>query len=313
MSPLPFAALSLSRFALDEALLDRAQQSGCRVQRGVSVEGLKRSGNLWEVQVRNGDPLQSGSPLFANSVFLANGKHDLRGQPRSPGVQNDLVAFKMHWQLPPGQIESLRGFIELFLFTGGYGGLSLVEDDVANFCFVVRRATLRSAGGWDQILASILRDNPLIRERLASARPLWERPFALSSIPYGYMARRPSGLWCIGDQAAVIPSFTGDGMSIALHSAALAADMYLAGDSSSHYAHRLRKQLSRGMSIATLLSRAMVTAPARKLVPIGLSFFPGALQWIASSTRIPAQVCVKTHCKKLHPKAHPNAHRGNLP
>ncbi len=34
-------------------------------------------------------------------------------------------------------------------------------------------------------------------------------------------------MWALGDQAAVIPSFTGDGMSIALHSGCLAAAMYL--------------------------------------------------------------------------------------
>jgi flavin-dependent dehydrogenase len=42
---------------------------------------------------------------------------------------------------------------------------------------------------------------------------------AIASIPYGYVQNRSIGLWCIGDQAAVIPSFSGDGIAIALHSA----------------------------------------------------------------------------------------------
>jgi hypothetical protein len=33
--------------------------------------------------------------------------------------------------------------------------------------------------------------------------------------PYGYVQNRSIGLWCIGDQAAVIPSFSGDGIAIA--------------------------------------------------------------------------------------------------
>ena len=112
-------------------------------------------------------------------------------------------------------------------------------------------------------------------------------PFAISSIPYGYLAERPSGLWCVGDQAAVIPSFTGDGMSIALHSAYLAAEMYLAGESAGQYDRMLHDQLRRSMSLATLLSQTMVTGAGRNLATFGLSFFPGAMRWIAASTRIP--------------------------
>jgi flavin-dependent dehydrogenase len=97
------------------------------------------------------------------------------------------------------------------------------------------------------------------------------------------------GLWCVGDQAAVIPSFTGDGVSIALHSAALAAQMFLDGESVSEYNHALRAQLSRGMSLATWLSRAMVTEAGRRLSVPALSLAPQAMRWIAASTRIPSR------------------------
>jgi|CZKZ01.1.fsa_nt_gi flavin-dependent dehydrogenase len=280
-SALPFTALSLSRFTLDQAMLTRAEECGCTVERGIFVDGLTTSDNLWFAQLRD------SKPLCARTVFLANGKHDLRGWTRSHSGQSDLVAFKLHWQLDAVQTNALRDFIEIFLFPGGYGGLSLIEAETANLCLVVRRARLRALGGWTELLASILEDNRLIRQRLQGAKPMWLRPLALSSIPYGYLSEGPSTLWCIGDQAAVIPSFTGDGMSIALHSAALAVEMYLAGDSSELYSRRLRGQLSRGMSMATLLSQAIVSSAGRNLVPIGLSLFPNAMRWIAASTRIP--------------------------
>ncbi len=223
-------------------------------------------------------------------MFLANGKHDLRGWTRPRGGQNDLVAFKLHWQLAPDQTDALRNYIELFLFPGGYGGLSLVEGDVANLCLVVRRARLRKLGGWNQLLASLLDGNRLLRERLHAATALWERPLALSSIPYGHLSRGPSGIWRVGDQAAVIPSFTGDGMSIALHSAALAAEMYLGGQSPQQVTRAASIVNSgRGMTLATWLSRVMVTGAARRLATTGLSLFPNAMQWIAASTRIPNQ------------------------
>jgi flavin-dependent dehydrogenase len=281
---LPFTAFSLSRRALDAAMMARAAESGCKVELGAFVDSLKVQDGIWLAQLQNGE-------LFrARTVFLANGKHDLRGWERGRGVQGDFIGFKLHWQLAPMQTEALRGFMELFLFPGGYGGLSLVEDDVANLCLVVLGSALRRLGGWTDLLAYLVNDNWQLRQRLQGAKALWERPLAISSIPYGYLVGDDPGLWRVGDQAAVIPSFTGDGMSIALHSGALAAEMYLAGAGAEEYHQKLHTQLRRGMSLATLLSRGMVTGVGRTLAPLCLSLFPSAMSWIAASTRIPEQI-----------------------
>jgi menaquinone-9 beta-reductase len=285
---LPFTALSLSRCVLDEAMLTRAAQAGCTVERGAFVESLISHDGLWQAQLR------SGESWHTPTVFLASGKHDLRGLERKPGPQGDLVGFKLHLHLAPLETQALREFIELFLFRGGYGGLSLVEGDVANLCLVVRRTALRKQGGWPELLRAIEDQNPLIARRLRGASPLWERPLAVSPIPYGYLAGRPFGLWCLGDQAAVIPSFTGDGMSIALHSASLAAQMCVAGESADQYHQALHAHLRRGMGLATALSRAMITSAGRTLAPIALSVFPGATGWIAKATRIPQTALQRT-------------------
>lgn len=283
---LPFQALSLSRRVVDEALMQRAADQGCRVIRGFAVESLAREADQWIAQ------LASSEKVRVPSVFLATGKHDLRGWSRSAGRQNDLVGFKLHLRLTAAQLCALRGTMDLFLFRGGYGGLALVEGGVANLCLVVRREILRQVGAWPQLLRAIRGENKTIRERLEGAQALWERPLAISSIPYGYIAPAASGnlkLWRIGDQAAVIPSFTGDGMSIALHSAALAAQLYAAGSNPGEHARVLNQQLRQGMTLATLLSRAMVSSLGRRLGLAALAVLPGVLPSIASRTRIPAE------------------------
>jgi flavin-dependent dehydrogenase len=280
-APLPFRALSLSRCVLDAALLTRAANEGCIVRRGVAAARLTRNGGSWMAESTD------GTIQPARTVFLATGKHDLRGWSRPAGVQCDLVGFKLHWSLNAAQTEALRGCMDLFLFSGGYGGLALVEKDAANLCLVVRRSRLRRLGGWPDVLAALREENALIGRRLAGARALWERPLAISSIPYGYIATRNTGAWCLGDQAAVIPSFTGDGMAIALHSGALAAQMCLDGGSADQHQRMLRAQLRKGMWLATWLSRAMVTTAGRELAPLALAVLPQATGWIARSTRIP--------------------------
>jgi menaquinone-9 beta-reductase len=283
VSPLPFRALSLSRSALDEALLSRAGESGCHIMPGSAVESLTARDNIWVAALSN------GVTVCAQAVFLATGKHDLRGWSRPRGKQNDLIGFKLHFKLAAAQAETLRDYMDLYLFPGGYGGLSLIENDTANLCLVVRRSVLRGLGAWPQLLPAIVASNSHLRQLLHSAEPLWNRPLAISPIPYGYLATESRGPWCVGDQAAVIPSFTGDGISIALHSATLAAQMFLAGCTASEFHRALYAQLRRPMAVATALSRAAVTNPGRILAPLGASLVPSIMRFIATSTRIPSQ------------------------
>lgn len=287
-TPLPFQALSLSRCILDAALLARAEDAGCMVRRGVSARRLSHTHEGWRVEHAD------GTQQSARAVFLATGKHDLRGWNRPSGVQGDMVGFKLHWRLAPAEAAALRGFIDLFLFSGGYGGLSLVEGGAANLCLVVRRSHLRKTGGWPELLAALRKQNPHLAQRLAGAESLWDRPLAIASIPYGFIARRECGVWLVGDQAAVIPSFTGDGMAIALHSGALAAGMYLAGASAEEYQQRLCGQLNQGIGLATWLSRAMVSFAGSELATLSLATLPGAMRWIAASTRIPAGALLRS-------------------
>ena len=277
---LPFRALSISRCVLDETLLARAADAGCEVQRGITVQGLSQDAERWTAQ------LSDATRHSARNVFLATGKHDLHGWSRPAGRQNDLVGFKMHWRLRAQQTSGLRGFMDLFLFDGGYGGLALIEGDIANLCLVIRRSRLRRLDGWHGLLGTLRQENHMISERLAGAEAHWERPLAISSIPYGYVSESQSGVWRVGDQAAVIPSFTGDGMAIALHSGALAAQMSLAGEDPGQYHRTLKKQLRTGMSMATLLSRAMVSRAGRALAPSVLPLLPQPIACIARYTRI---------------------------
>jgi len=277
---LPFAALSLTRRTLDEALLARAVRAGVVVLRGRRVESLDRDANGWRAR------LTGGEAHSASAAFLATGKHDLAGHRRPPGRQNNLVAFKMYFRLSQAQQRALQGWVELFLFPGGYAGLQMVEEGESNLCLLVQRSTLdRCHKDWPTLLAHMAGFSAPLAERLSAAQPLLSKPLALSSIPYGMLrAEAQDGLWRLGDQAAVIPSFSGDGMSIALHSAHLAAEIYLRGGTAAEYAQRLHAQLKGSVRLATMLSRLMVAAPVLAQV---VRVWPGVLRQFAAHTRVP--------------------------
>ena len=277
---LPFSALSLTRRALDEALLALAAESGVRILRGCRVDSLAPSSAGWTAQLAN------GHVCHAPAAFLATGKHDVGGHRRPPAAQNGLVAFKMYFRLAAAEHRALDGWVELYLFPGGYAGLQLTEENQANLCLLVNRKTLRASNNhWPTLLAHLLRCSNALAKRLDAAQPLLDKPLALSSIPYGLLrSHSEPGLWRLGDQAAVIPSFAGDGISIALHSARLAADLFIAGATSSALAGQLHSQLRGSVQLTTALSRLMIAMPA---LALAARLWPPLLGLVASHTRIP--------------------------
>jgi len=285
---LPFPAASLTRKALDTALIAEAIAAGVRLEQGRSVQALSRTAdNVWQAT------LDDGTTREAPTVFLATGKHDLRGYPR-PDDPDRWVAFKMYYRLAPAQTAELARASELMLYPGGYGGIQPVEGGIANLCCVVQQRYLAGTGNrWEQFLAKMQRDCPHLAMRLAGAEPLLAKPIAITHIPYGYI--RPTteeGLYCIGDQAAVIPSFTGDGISIALHTARCAVAAYIAAEPAPVFQAKLRSALLTQMRLAEIAANGLNNSLARAVLPFCLRVWPGVMRVTARLTRVAHNVAV---------------------
>ncbi len=287
-APLPFPAASLTRKALDTALIAAAIDAGVRLERGRSVQSLSRSAaDLWQAT------LDDGTKHQAPTAFLATGKHDLRGHSRAKD-SHQWVAFKMYYRLSAAQTADLADASELTLYAGGYGGIQPVENGITNFCCVLQRRYFASAGlRWDGLIAKMKQDCPHLAMRLEGAQPLLDKPITIAHIPYGYLRRSTSdGLYCIGDQAAVIPSFTGDGISIALHTARRAAAAYLAAEPAPIFQPKLRSAMLPQMRLAEAAANAMSNAFARAVLPFCLRVWPGAMRVTATLTRVSRPVAV---------------------
>ncbi len=246
----------------------------------------------------------SAETFFARAVFLATGKHDLRGWQRPPSIQNDLVGLKMHFR-PGSPVPGPEGDhrqddrrderqddwqdIVIALFDGGYAGLEMIEGGRINLCLVIskRRFALLNHS-WEMLLDELVRRTPMLAERLRGAKPCWEKPLAIYGIPYGFVHREKShmpGLYRLGDQMAVIPSFFGNGMSIALHSAFLAADNYLHANES-RYHRLLAGELSPKLQPAAILSRMMVAPLTQPWLFWACRTFPPLVGAAAARTRL---------------------------
>jgi flavin-dependent dehydrogenase len=281
---LPFPAMSLTRRTLDEALLRHAASRGAGLLRGATVRRLDSTPAGFAVHTAE------HGPIPASAVFLATGKHDVRGMAR-PRRGGEPLGLKMYYTLAPTQQQALRGCIELVLFQGGYAGLQMVEHDRAVLCLLTSAARYRRVGtNWNELLDSLGADAPHLHERLNGAAACLDRPLAIAGIPYGHLHRpdraAPPGLFRLGDQACVIPSFAGDGIAIALTSGQLAATAWLERADATRYHQRLRRRLRAPMRVASLIHR-LCLAPVLQPALIGIArSWPASMRLVASATRI---------------------------
>lgn len=264
---LPGTAWGLSRHALDSALRAAAVAAGAelqidrarRVARGL-IEGERQE---WR----------------SDAIFLATGKHDVRGLSR-PRVDED-PALGMRMRLPsnPDQTALLEGRIELHLFRGGYAGIALQEDGSANICLALRKSLLAKSGGDPRgLLDAMAERHPHFAHRMAFAAP--DLPIeSIGAVPYGWIAHETQpGLYRLGDQAAVIPSLAGEGMGIAMASGAMAAKAWLAGEGAESFQHRFAARAARPVAVA----KAVWTLAEGGLGKTGI----GLAQQLPSLTRL---------------------------
>ncbi|WP_034156967.1 NAD(P)/FAD-dependent oxidoreductase [Sphingomonas sp. ERG5] len=278
-APLPRPAHAVSRHHLDTLLLARAAAAGAAIERGVTVKAIESRAAR----------LADGTQIAADALFLASGKHDIRGLARPESARGADPTLGLRVRLGPSSaLDRMIGdAIELHLFDRGYAGVVLQEDGTANLCMAVHRSRLTEAGGPDLLLDALGREVPGLGERLA-----WRvkgPADAVANIPYGWRARQgEAGLFRLGDQAGVIPSLAGEGMGIAIASGIRAATGYAAGGASAATAFqtRLARDLARPIGLAGLI-RDGAESPriARAVLPIA-RIAPIMIEIVARLTRI---------------------------
>ena len=271
---LPAPAIAVSRHRLDSVMLAAAQAAGAPVERGVVIRAIE------DGQARTADCAM----IAADTLFLASGKHDIRGlaRPDSARGEDPTLGLRVRVQPSPTLATQVGDVVELHLFPGGYAGVALQEDGTLNICLAVHRSVMQAAGDPAALLRALGSAHPALGDRLAA----WDgqAPDAIANVPYGWRTRSTAaGIFRLGDQAGVIPSLAGEGMGIAIASAVSAAQAHARGEPAPAWQARFARQLARPIGAATLLRRLAEDRHAPSLLPL---LRPGLLRIAADLTRI---------------------------
>ncbi len=277
---LPAPAASLSRGTLDRALLEHAADLGAIICRGVRVRCLSPTGAR----------LADGAEIAAERVVLASGKHDVPGIARGDIGPDPVVGLRWKLGASAALTRRLAGRIELYAFDGGYAGLALQEGNVANLCLAVRQSRFDAAGkSIEAVLEALVRQSPALASRLDDAAWVTQCG-AVARVPYGWRLRAGSGpaIHRVGDQAGVIASLAGEGISLALAGGFAAARSLLTGEDPQRFQANLARRLDRPIVLAQQVMR-MIEHPAAVSALLGAaSLMPVTIGLCARATRLAA-------------------------
>ena len=219
------AALGLSRAVMDDILLRRARECGVTVLEGASVgEPILKGGDVLGVKLKvNGHEQEHRAPLTIDATGRARiltRKLDTSAR----ASRAKLIAFKVHLR----NTRVAPHACEIYFYPEGYGGLSTIEGEVSNLCFIISAEQVRRHhSDPETVMRELVMKNRRAAYTLEHAEPKsewlsasWER--------FGRQPPSPAnGLLSIGDSAAFIDPFTGSGMLMAFESGELAAHVIL--------------------------------------------------------------------------------------
>jgi geranylgeranyl reductase family protein len=217
------AGFALRRLVLDQALVETARSAGAEVRQATPVRGLLRErGVTGGVVIGEGDERR---PIRARVVVGADGRASLVS--RSLGLRRchprlRRFAVRAHFEGMQGLGE--QG--EMHVGGGGYCGVAPLSPTLANVAFVLGPRELRDAAGdLTGYLTRTLRERwPSVAERLEGAR-LLAPPSATGPLAVEALATAAPGALLVGDAAGFYDPFTGEGVTLALRTAEIAASV----------------------------------------------------------------------------------------
>lgn len=304
-------ALSLSRAQMDFCLLEKAREVGVKVLEETQAIGiLLENDEICGVKIKSkkGDT----SEIFADLTIDATGragvlsklvereanlkfkilnskltKTENQIQNPKPKIQNRLVGFKAHLK----NVNLEKSVCEIYFFRGGYGGLSYVENGLANHCFLIKAEIVKEFNSnTKQIVDKVIFQNKRAFQTLKNAVPV-EDWLAVSVDGFGRKELNPvKNLFAVGDAGAFIDPFTGSGMLMAFESAEILAkvvaeNIFTPERIAVNYKFLHRRKFQKRMLVCSLLRRAAFVPVLTKSAISALSFSTKLRMLLARSTR----------------------------
>ena len=203
---------SIARFDLDAALWDSARKWGVEQRERCVVNSISRPDGGKELFLTH----TAEGAIASRSVVNAAGRWSTLSGRMKPGKEQRWMGIKGHFVEDGPPLST-----DLYFFDGGYCGVQPVCMSGSEKVGRVNASAVVKAGG-ARTLQEVFQCNEALADRVKHWQPLMEE---LTTFPliFGLPQPESDGVVRVGDAAAFVDPFVGDGISLATRSGALAA------------------------------------------------------------------------------------------
>lgn len=208
-SNLPLGAFSLSRYRLDELLFKKAVSLGVDVRTGIQANLIQHLDGKSIVTAGK----QKFTARFVIGAFGKTSNMRPKSSVDSNSNQGKYFAVKRHIRTDfPNDLVALHNF------SGGYCGVSKIEEDKVNVCYLALSKDLQQFGNIKEFEKQVVFNNPHLKKVFENAEELFDRPMAISNFTMGAKDAVSDGIFMAGDSAGMISPLCGNGMAMAISS-----------------------------------------------------------------------------------------------
>lgn len=215
---LPLGGFGISRFCLDNAMAKKAIDLGVDLKQGL-VEDIQFKEDRFTVIT------QDRYRYNANLVIGAFGKRsnlDVKLNRAFVQIKSPYLAVKTHVK---GEFPD--DLVALHNFDGGYCGVSKVEGDAINLCYITSFKSFKKYKDIGDFQDRIVLKNKFLKSIFNQSEPLFDQPLTISQISFEDKKPIENHIIMCGDTAALIHPLCGNGMSMAIKSAQIASELIL--------------------------------------------------------------------------------------
>lgn len=254
---LPLGGFGISRYTLDYYLYKKALKNGCKIIKD-TVESIDFKENEYTIRTADNEVLQ------AEIVIGAFGKRSNIDQKLNRNFiqkKSPWLAVKAHYSGDfPDNLVGLHNFV------GGYCGVSKVENEVINICYLADYATFKKHKNIQEYQKEVVSKNHHLKTIFDNSTLIFDKPLTISQISFDKKTAVENGIIMIGDTAGLIHPLCGNGMAMAIHSAKIASDLvaaYFSGEIKSRtslekkYLEQWNYNFSKRLKMGRLLSKIL--------------------------------------------------------
>ncbi|GAA4271511.1 NAD(P)/FAD-dependent oxidoreductase [Aquimarina gracilis] len=214
-SKLPLGGFGISRFTLDHYLWQKAKSLNVQLINDQVVD-VQYDQNQFVVKTDT-------NTFTSKYVIGAYGKRSLVDKTLNRKFmlkKSPWLAVKAHYK---GDLEENK--VQLHNFEGGYCGLSKVENDVINACYLVSYESFRKHKSLKIFQEKVMSKNKYLYHFFNNTELLFEKPITISQVNFDKKQPVENHIFMLGDAAGLIHPLCGNGMAMAIQGAQIISDL----------------------------------------------------------------------------------------